>query len=179
MQELSNFIDEVTGSNIKNLRRDRPYNGQMHTDTGERGKQIVSDVTMRDLRDCLLRSFFLCSGHISYERYEEANKGEGAQLCDNDLYGWNLDDIDPVALMQNFTCEVERIMGIFPNVPDDFATSTTGRNRAPIKPMRSMARSNSVRLPARSGRSALIPGTPPPPGRAPARPHQNNGCGAP
>lgn len=118
MQELSNFIDEVTGSNIKNLRRDRPYNGQMHTDTGERGKQIVSGVTIRDLRDCLLRSFFLCSGHISHERYNEANKGEEAQLCDNDLYGWNLDDIDPVALIQNFTCEVERVMGIFPNVPE-------------------------------------------------------------
>jgi hypothetical protein len=117
MEELSNFIDEVTGSNIKNLRRDRPYSGQPHTDKGIRGKQEVSGVTMRDLRDCLLRSFFLCSSHISPERYDEANKGEDAQLCDNDLYGWNLDEIDPVALMQNFTCDVERIMGIFPNVP--------------------------------------------------------------
>lgn len=116
--QLQNFIDEATGANIKNLKRDRPYDGQMHTDSGERGKQLVSGVTMRDLRDCLLRSFFLCSGHISHERYEEACKGEEAQLSTGDLYGWNLDDIDPVALMQNFTCEVERVMGIFPNVPN-------------------------------------------------------------
>ena len=118
MNHLQAVIDEVTGCNVKNLKRDRPYIGQAHTDTGERGKQQVSGVTMRDLRDCLLRAFFLCSGHINGDRYEEACKGEDAQLSTDDLYDWNLDDIDPVALMRNFTCEVERSMGIFPNVPN-------------------------------------------------------------
>lgn len=38
-------------------------------------------------------------------------------LCENDLYGWDWNQLDPMAVFQNFSCEVERIMGIFPNVP--------------------------------------------------------------
>lgn len=49
--------------------------------------------------------------------YDEANKGEGATLCENDLYGFNLDQLDPMAVAQNLCCEVEKMMGIYPNVP--------------------------------------------------------------
>ncbi len=98
------------------MRRDRPYDGQPHTDNGVRGSQEVCGVTMRDLSDCIVRAFFQCSSHVNMEKYEESNKGEDANLCRNDLYGWNLDEIDPVAMIQCFGCEVEKIMGIFPNV---------------------------------------------------------------
>lgn len=101
----------------KSMRRNRPYSGQPHTDEGERGRQEVFGVTMRDLRDCLLRAFFLSAHHIKPDLYEEANLGEYGRLSQNDLYGWNLDDLDPYAIVQNFGCEVERAMGIYPNVP--------------------------------------------------------------
>ncbi len=34
----------------------------------------------------------------------------------NDIYECE-DDIDPLAVMQNMSCEMERRMGIYPNVP--------------------------------------------------------------
>lgn len=116
MKDLISFIDQVTQNSLCDMHRNRLYNGQLHTYKGLRGQQIVSGITIRDLSDCLLRSFFLCSGHINSDKYTEACKGEEAKLCENDLYGWDLDKIDPVALIQNFTCEVEKIMGIFPNL---------------------------------------------------------------
>lgn len=110
-------IEHELGYNDHNMRRDRPYNGQPHTDTGERGRTEVRGVTFRDLRDAYIRAFFLASGHINPAHYQEAKKGENAALCENDLYGWDLNKIDPVAVFQNFSCEVERMMGIYPNVP--------------------------------------------------------------
>ena len=113
---LEQALDDL-GYNDHNMERSRPYTGQPHTDAGERGRTEVKGVTFRDLRDCIVRAFFLAAGHIDYARYEEALKGEHAALCDNDLYTLDLNKLDPVAVVQNFGCEVERIMGIFPNVP--------------------------------------------------------------
>jgi hypothetical protein len=49
--------------------------------------------------------------------YDEATKGEAAAICENDLYGWDLNKLDPMAVAQNLACEIEKIMGIYPNVP--------------------------------------------------------------
>lgn len=104
------------------MRRDRPYDGQPQTDEGERGRTEVKGITFRDLRDCLIRAVILSAGPaddgglVPREKYGEAGKGERAILCENDLYGFNLDKLDPMAICQNLSCEVERIMGIFPNV---------------------------------------------------------------
>lgn len=113
---LEQAFDDL-GYNDHNMERSRPYMGQPHTDTGERGRTEVKGITFRDLRDCLIRAVFLSAGHIDYARYEKANKGEKAALCDNDLYELDWNKLDPVAICQNFGCEVERAMGIFPNVP--------------------------------------------------------------
>lgn len=99
------------------MKRDRPYDGQPHTDTGERGKTEVRGVTFRDLHDCLLRAFFMAGNDQFPVLYEEALKGENGLICENDLFRLDLSKIDPLALVQNFCCEVERVMGIFPNVP--------------------------------------------------------------
>lgn len=109
-----------------NMSRDRPYNGQAHTDTGTRGAQLIHGVTMRDLRDCFIRAFILSHAHYkdgSLELLqpnatlrEEANKGPLAVICENDVYTLK-GGIDPIAVVQNLTCEVERIMGIYPNIP--------------------------------------------------------------
>lgn len=86
------------------LLRDRPYNGQPHTDTGERGRQEVHGVTMRDLRDCYIRACYHASG-LSPSQYPKSPY---------DL-PWN--EMDQLAVFQNMMCEVEKLMGIYPNVP--------------------------------------------------------------
>lgn len=111
-------IEHDLGFNEHNMRRDRPYNGQPHTSTGERGAMEISGVTFRDLRDCFIRAVLLSSHGISPAGlYDEATKGEAATLCENDLYGWDLNRLDPMAVAQNLACEVEKLMGIYPNVP--------------------------------------------------------------
>lgn len=118
-----NEQQEDLGWHDHSMRRDRPYNGQPHTCTGTRGATEIRGVTFRDLRDCFVRAVLLSTGAEVIDgvdmrpRYEEANKGEAAALCENDLYGFNLDKLDPMAIAQNLACEVERVMGIFPNVP--------------------------------------------------------------
>jgi len=98
--------------------RTRPYNGQEHTHHGTRGKTEVKGITMRDIRDAYVRAWFLSSYHIHPEKYAEACKGPEANLCETDLFGWNLDDVDPVAVAQNLACEIEKLMGIYPNIED-------------------------------------------------------------
>ena len=129
VERLFDQIGHDLGWHDHNMRRDRPYNGQPHTCTGERGRQEVRSITMRDLRDCFVRAVLLSTGGRFYPTddhklrakmgtlYEEASKGENAALCEEDLYGFDLDRLDPIAIAQNLCCEVERAMGIFPNVP--------------------------------------------------------------
>lgn len=115
--DLFKRIEHDLGMNDRNMSRKRPYSGQSHTNTGTRGATEVRGVTFRDLRDCYIRAWMLASHHISPARYKEACKGEKAALRENDLYGWDLNSCDPIAVFQNFSCEVEKLMGIYPNVP--------------------------------------------------------------
>lgn len=123
LQSLWGQIEDELGFNEHNMRRDRPYNGRPHTYTGERGKTEIKGITFRDLRDCFIRAILLSTGAETISGkdmrplYEEACKGEDAVLCENDLYGWDWNQLDPMAVFQNFSCEVERMTGIFPNVP--------------------------------------------------------------
>jgi hypothetical protein len=101
------------------MRRDRPYNGQPHTSTGQRGATEVKGVTFRDLRDCYIRAICQALGadhpdNMPY--YDEAGKGEAAVLCEEDIYKLK-GNPDRMAVFQNFACEVEKLMGIYPNVP--------------------------------------------------------------
>lgn len=121
--KLWDQIEHDLGFRDHNMRRDRPYTGQLHTGTGIRGATEIKGITFRDLRDCFIRAVLLSTGAKTIDgvnmrpRYEEAEKGENAVLCENDLYGFNLDRLDPMAICQNLSCEVERLMGIYPNVP--------------------------------------------------------------
>lgn len=69
---------------------------------------------MRDIADCLDRAWALSTGHLNPKQYEEADNG-GLGFS---LYELDLSDFDPGAVGQNLTCEIERMMGIFPNVPE-------------------------------------------------------------
>jgi len=125
-EALMGQVAHDLGWHDHNMRRDRPYSGQAHTDTGIRGATLIAGVTMRDLRDCYIRA--LIKSHPYYKEgtlepvqpnatlSEEADKGENAAISEQDVYSL-VGDIDPIAVMQNLTCEVEKIMGIFPNVP--------------------------------------------------------------
>lgn len=94
--------------------RDRPYNGQSHTDTGIRGQTFVEGLTMRDITDCYKRAVALSAGHVAPDAYQEADEGG----LDFDLYSIDISQLDPGAISQNLTCEIERMMGIFPNLPE-------------------------------------------------------------
>lgn len=101
---------------MTNLDSKRPYNGQSHTDAGIRGKTLVEGLTMRDVADCFARALFL-SGGIT-PQYIKAKKGDGCQLSNRDMYDVDLAHIDPGAWQNSLTCEIEKMMGIFPNLPD-------------------------------------------------------------
>jgi len=114
--DLERIIDVAfPKDNNHNMQRDRPYKGQQHTDQGERGKQEIHGITMRDLADCYLRAVCLSTGETPY--YHEADKGVDACLSRNDLFELDWNSLDPLAVQQNLTCDVEKIMSIFPNIP--------------------------------------------------------------
>lgn len=110
------FEDAFPETYDHNMQRDRPYSGQLHTDHGERGRTEIKGITFRDLRDCFTRAVFLSAYHIHQAGYDQADKGVNGALCENDLYSLDLNQLDPVAIAQNLSCEVEKIMGIYPNV---------------------------------------------------------------
>ena len=118
LQKIWKQFENDLGHNDMNMNRDRPYFGQAHTTTGIRGTTEIKGITFRDLRDCFIRAIYLSASHLDEELYDEADKGEDAALCENDLYKLDLNKLDPMAICQNLTCEVERIMGIFPNIPN-------------------------------------------------------------
>ena len=97
-------MSELQGSSALSLERTRPYDGQPHTDKGERGKQLVEGLTIRDIADCIVRGFLDCGG---IDREVPVH---------DDIYSIDLEDIDPGAVIQNACCHIERYMGIFPNI---------------------------------------------------------------
>lgn len=110
LKDLISIIDEVTGIN-RDTSRDRPYTGQPHTSEGVRGKTLVKGLTMRDVDDCMAMGLLEASG--IHELYEAVQNGTWTY---RDLY--KLEDFDPVAAIQCMGCRLEKMMGIFPNVPN-------------------------------------------------------------
>ena len=103
-------IGHDLGWHDHSMRRDRPYNGQSHTDTGIRGAMELKGVTFRDLRDCYIRAWILAHDHYKDGTIEtlqpnaalrdEAYKGEGAALCESEREGLSrrsLERRDPLA----------------------------------------------------------------------------------
>jgi len=72
--------------------RERPYIGQPHTLHGIRGKTQVRNITMRDIADCIAR------GLVQSLRPEDK---------------W---DFDEHAMIQNALINIEKMMGIYPNI---------------------------------------------------------------
>ena len=123
--QLLDKIGHDLGWHDHNMRPDRPYNGQPHTSTGMRGATEIKGITFRDLRDCFIRAYILSHSHYKDGTLEEvqpnaalrdeANKGVFAAISENDVFTL-VGGIDPIAVSQNLACEVEKMMGIYPNV---------------------------------------------------------------
>lgn len=99
---------------------DRPFTGQPHTHHGERGKTEVKGIRFRDLADCLAKAWIDAAGHTigdESRREDLRNRAVNGTLNYNDLYSLECGDIDPIALIQSMVCQVEKAMGIYPNVP--------------------------------------------------------------
>ena len=104
-KELERAFSDIQGSTAYSMDKDRLYDGQPQTEKGERGKTLIKGLTMRDVADCIVKAFLACGG-IERER----------PIYD-DVYKINLEDIDPIAVIKDTMCNVEKMMGIFPNVP--------------------------------------------------------------
>jgi len=97
---------EAQGSSAYSLDRNRPYDGQSHTDCGERGKALVEGLTMRDVADCIVQAFLTCADM------------EREYPIRDDLYSIpDLNEIDPGAIIKNTICNIEKMMNIYPNIP--------------------------------------------------------------
>ena len=105
-KELKWAFADAQGSTAYSMDKDRPYDGQSQTDSGIRGKTVVVGLTMRDIADCIVKGFLTCGGN-----YRE-------NPIYDDVYEIELDDIDPIAVVQTAMCNVEKMMGIYPNITD-------------------------------------------------------------
>lgn len=75
----------------------RPYDGQPHTFTGERGRREVHGLTLRDLMDCYVRASYEVSG-LPVEQWPGT------------VYGLPRAELDPIALGQRLCLLVEQRM---------------------------------------------------------------------
>ncbi len=94
----------------------RPFVGQDHTDQGIRGQTEIQGVRFRDLCDCVVKAFIHAAAFAAKNEEELYQKVKDNTISRQDLYTLDLSKMDPVALIQNISCEVERFMGIFPNI---------------------------------------------------------------
>lgn len=99
---------------------ERPFTGQPYTYSGERGKTEVKGILFRDLADCIVCAF-VDAAAFSIEdeekRDEMYRRADDGTLNWNDVYDLDFSDVDPIAIVQNACCRVEKAMGIFPNIP--------------------------------------------------------------
>lgn len=115
-QKLKNKLSPENANN-----RDREFKGQPHTSYGKRGETEIKGITFRDLADAYIKGVLLSTSNSKL--YESVEKGTWKR---NDIYKIDWDDIDPGAIQQNMHCEVEKMMGIFPNLPKSKRKVTKG-----------------------------------------------------
>ncbi len=113
---LKNASIALKGSSAWSNDRHRPYDGAPNTTDGIRGKTFVAGLTFRDIKDCFIKGALLaCSGSEKNKYlYERAVK---ETWVEDDLYKIDWSKIDPIAVWQNMNNEIEKMMGIYPNIP--------------------------------------------------------------
>ena len=128
--DLAGIFDDFDKKNGNKcpLFRNRPYIGQPHTDNGERGETEVCGLTMRDIKDAFVMAAFDAANDQdpTGEYFEKERQGN---VCYNDIYKLDLNKIDPIAWQQNMTCRIEKMMGIYPNVPPLIFDTDKGKEK--------------------------------------------------
>lgn len=105
LRNLSEELERISPTDlITHMQRDRPHDGQPHTQSGERGRTPVEGLTYRDVFDCFVIACHEASG-LPYEDYPTS------------IYELPWDDMDPIAVAQNQMVLMEKRQGIFPNLP--------------------------------------------------------------
>ena len=113
-QFMRDAFDECDGSTAYSNDRNRAYDGQPHTDNGIRGATKVKGLTFRDITDCFAKGVLLSNGVDQPELYDRVENGSWLH---SDIYKIDGTNIDIGVVCQNMCCEIEKMMGIFPNVP--------------------------------------------------------------
>lgn len=111
--DLGRVLEEICPTSLAEaMDRDRPYDGQPHTDHGVRGQTMVSGLTFRDVRDCLIRACYDSSG-LPVEQWPGS------------VHDLPWADMSIIAVQQNLSCWIEKYMDIYPNRPRDFPEDPT------------------------------------------------------
>ena len=113
-QTLQEMFDDCKGSSAYRNDRERPYDGQIHTDYGLRGQTKIKGITFRDLKDCFIKGCLLSCYDGNPELYQRVEDGN---WLPDDVYKIDFNRVDIIAVAQNMSIEVEKLMGIYPNVP--------------------------------------------------------------
>lgn len=104
-ESLEVVLERLAPSSLAaHLDRGRPYDGQPHTVYGERGQTEIKGLTFRDLQDCFIRACFEASGL-------DIKSWPGT------VYQLPWETMDIVAVSQSLSTNIEKFMGIYPNVP--------------------------------------------------------------
>ena len=111
MDDLGDMISDLSDGLTH---PDRPFTGQAHTQQGERGKTEVRGIRFRDRADCAVRAFVDSCCEVGDEMRQRRDDGT---LNYNDLFTLDIDEMDPLAFIQNLGVQVEKSMGIWPNIP--------------------------------------------------------------
>lgn len=119
--DLSRMIDATMGSSAERNDRTRPYDGQPQTVDGKRGSELVAGLTMRDVRDCFVKGVLRSTGETEHNSLVTKDVWKAT-----DVYTVDATQLDMLAVSQNMLVEMERMMGIYPNVPP--LRSTTPEN---------------------------------------------------
>ena len=116
LHDLRELTAVIANTSYTTTDRNRPYDGQEHTFMGQRGRQLLNGINMRDIADCLVKAFgSACNDQLTDEEYKRV---ENDQFTYRELYDLDLNKSDPVAIIQNLIVEIEKRMSIYPNVPE-------------------------------------------------------------
>lgn len=111
--DLPRIIERLAPSSLAaHIGPARPYDGQSHTVHGDRGRQEVHGITMRDVQDAFIRACYESSG-LMIEDWPGS------------VYDLPWSDMDIIAVSQNLGCNLEKAMGIYPNCPRLLAADPT------------------------------------------------------